>query len=183
MAAGKLYIYQIAKTARVKVKQLKKIHHKGHTSVVLSVIFLFVGMIFVVPAITEKAMASIHATASGTCGSKGEVIPCILVWNHQNMFNGVFVKQPDKEPTTKATWSTAPKTAGWWEDGYVDYKFGGGLVRLEFVNPPAPSTNTCHVDVIQGGPGAASGNCKITQGARSVVTYELFSREMNSTPK
>ena len=54
--------------------------YKGQTAV-LSAFFL-VGMIFLVPAITEKALAGVDATATGTCVLKGKPIHANLLWIH-----------------------------------------------------------------------------------------------------
>ncbi len=56
-------------------KVLKQMDYKGQTAV-LSAILILVGMIFLVPAITEKALAIVQGRAYGTCGPEGQTHPC-----------------------------------------------------------------------------------------------------------
>jgi hypothetical protein len=167
------------------VNKVNKIDHNAQTAVMLLAIFLCGGMMFVVPSITEKAMATndntIEARAEGQCGPTGDVKPCILTWGGQHMYHGYFQLSPSKGPTEVATWKSANNGRALDNEGYVYYEFGGnsaanrGIVQLDFYNP-GNGANTCHVNVIKGGPGGASGRCTISSGNTALAVYTLSSR-------
>jgi hypothetical protein len=60
------------------VNKVLKMDFKGQTAVLSA--FVLVGMVFLVPAITEKAQASIKAVVTGTCGPEGQTHPCELTF-------------------------------------------------------------------------------------------------------
>jgi len=157
---------------------------KGHTAV-LSAIFVLVGMMFLVPAITGKALGAIHATASGQCGPEGQTHPCefTLVSKHLDECSenkqvrcGVWSTYPS-ESGTVVTWSTqgffskgnifAAKSG--LEKGSVTYKVGdGGRERtavLSFENPVI-GYNKCSVSGI-------GGSCTAGKGMNAKFTYNL----------
>ncbi len=72
----------------------------------LSVIFVLVGMVFLVPAVSEKALAIIHATATGTCGIatnlgplNGIVQPCEFTLMNKELKEGVWRAYPTQSGT------------------------------------------------------------------------------------
>jgi hypothetical protein len=69
-----------------------KMHYKRQTAV-LSVMFVLVGMMFLVPAITGKAMAQLIARADGKCGTT----PCNLTITGYHLWNGKWVKIPTRD--------------------------------------------------------------------------------------
>jgi hypothetical protein len=125
-------------------------------STVLSVIFVLVGMMFLVPSITEKAMA-FEARADGKCGNG----PCILNFGSALLFQGKFVKEPTSG--TIVTWSAhrtilthfpIPILSG--IDGRVAYRVpnhGNELVQFIF-NSPFIGPNSCKIDIIPPVPGS-----------------------------
>jgi hypothetical protein len=140
--------------------------YKRQTTV-LSVVFVLVGMMFLVPAITEKALAAIDAFV---------VVDKILLCPHLvcftnikgHMFEGRFVKAPTGR--TGINWITAGRGLfGGTERGYVTADTAGqrGPVTLHFFNP-AKGTNTCSVEP------SDRGKCTIGQGAIVEARYVVF---------
>jgi len=80
---------------------------------VLSAIFVLVGIMFLVPAITEKALAIIHATATGTCGIatnlgvfNGIAHPCEFTYMNKQLKQGEWCSNPTSSGT-RVQWGTA----------------------------------------------------------------------------
>src|SRR5215467_990200 len=96
--------------------------YKGQTAV-LSAIFVFVGMMFLVPAITERALARIDATATGTCGPEGQTQPCEFKVVNQQLYSGQWAMWPKVEGTS-VTWQTSGNPAPGDEKGWVSVNFG-----------------------------------------------------------
>jgi hypothetical protein len=131
-------------------------HYKRQTTV-LSVIFVLVGMMFLVPVITEKAMAQLVARADGMCGiNLANPFPCHLTLG--NYAINYLVSKWQKLPTIKGTvvsWSVMRHPPPFLAPiiGYVHY-FGptGGphdkrfTVDLTF-NSPVFGANSCNVDL------------------------------------
>ena len=138
---------------------------KGQTTV-LSAIFVLVGMMFLVPVITGKALATVHATASGVCGAF-EKHPCNLIWTGQDLYKGKWVSEPTKEGTV-VTWSTEGNPQPGDEKGVVTYKIGRDRVNLLFDNPLI-GTNKCSVT-------AGFGTCTAGSGYNAAFTYKLEGR-------
>ncbi len=151
-------------------------HFKGQTAV-LSAIFVVVGMMFLVPVITEKALAAIHATAEGVCGLTRGIAtsttgPChfTLVGSHLDF--GQWTSQPTQSGTV-VTWSTNGGNPIGDEKGSVTYKVTGPLTEetavLSFDNPVFGS-NKCSISGMAGsctGPG---------KGYNADFTYNLRGR-------
>ena len=116
--------------------------YKGQTAVLLS-IFVLVGMMFLVPAVTERALARIEATATGTCGPEGQTHPCEFTLLGKNLNKGKFVEQPS-ESGTSVKWVTAGNPAPGDEEGSVLYKVEGARAQLWFKNPSVGS-NECKI--------------------------------------
>jgi hypothetical protein len=122
--------------------------YKGQTTV-LSVIFVLVGTMFVVPAITnEKALADSEGWATGTCGLPGFTTHCELIlvrsdltegkWVNKPTPSGEFVKWNANSPTK---YPILPHN----EKGIVVYKVGvqaGGELGLYFEYHSAGSGST-----------------------------------------
>ena len=148
---------------------------KGQTAV-LSAIFVLVGMMFLVPAITEKALAIIKASATGTCGPEGQTHPCEFALYNQVLRSGKW----DHLPThcgTSVSWVTTGNPLDGNEEGSVFYWVGAIKSKLqaalEFYNPESGS-NKCDV-VIVSGQGQLSGTCHAGPGIAATFTYTLRS--------
>ena len=155
---------------------------------VLSAILVLVGMVFLVSAITGKALAIIHATATGTCGIatnlgplNGVVQPCEFTYMNKELKQGTWCSYPTQSGT-RVGWDTAGSSCSGGiipqnEEGWVLYKFGGGEAKLHF-NSPAVGSNNCNVEIVSGqGPDGhgLSGTCYAGIGHSAVFTYTLHS--------
>jgi hypothetical protein len=162
-------------------KVLKQIDYKGQTTV-LSAIIVLAGMMFLVPAITEKALGVIHATASGQCGPEGQTHPCKFTLVSSHLDKGIWNSLPHcgeykygtpcGEPTASGTlvkWSTTGSGFAGDEKGSVTYHVGEGQQKqravLSFENPLSGS-NTCSVSGI-------GGSCTAGKGIFADFTYNL----------
>jgi hypothetical protein len=134
---------------------------------VLSVMFIVVGMMFVVPAMIERAQAIISATAhtNRCCFS--------IVRSHLNF--GLWTVRPKLVSPTEIFWSTRGKTFPFpgTERGYVVTDVGPGhivQVTFHFNSPSLPTLgnpNTCSID-------PPVGICHIPRlGTVVTATYEL----------
>ena len=148
--------------------------YRGQTAV-LSAILVLVGM-FLVPAITEKALAVIHATAKGVCGPDGQTRPCLFSLAERHLVVGDWISQPTKYGTF-VTWST--KGAGLVPDekgsvGYFLYPEGIhtriAIVVLSFENPTFGS-NKCGITYKEGE--NTGGDCTAGKGMQAEFTYNL----------
>jgi hypothetical protein len=148
---------------------------------VLSVILVLVGMMILVPAITEKALAIIHATATGTCiNLEGHTVKCEFTFMDKKLISGIWCAYPTKSGE-RVGWDTAgsscsganftPKD----EEGWVLYKVGMGEAKLHF-NSPAVGSNKCNVEIVSGqGEHGLSGACHAAVGHSAAFTYTLHS--------
>ena len=153
---------------------------RGQTAL-LSIIFVLVGMVVLVPAITETALGFIHATADGTCGPEGQTHPCEFTFVSKQL-DTTYAARPQgnplgkwiSEPTqsgTRVTWSTAgaggnnliPLPGD--EKGSVTYKVGDETAVLYFDNPVF-GTNTCSVS-------GMTYTCTAGKGQIAEFTYHL----------
>jgi hypothetical protein len=134
-------------------------------------IFVLVGMMFLVPAITEKALAAIYATAKGVCGPEGQTHPCEFTLVSKTLDEGIWNSKPT-ESGTLVKWSTTGsvgmKIVGN-EKGSVTYNVGVGQQKetavLSFENPLSGS-NKCDVTGI-------GGSCTAGKGLIADFTYNL----------
>jgi hypothetical protein len=169
---------------------------KGQTAVLSA--FVLVGMMFLVPTITEKALAVINASASGRCGPEGQTLPCVFT------LEGKDLKGPDaskvkwgQEPScspgpscTKVKWGTEGECGrGCDEEGSVLVKVGGGETSLYFNSPSRASLDqksSCEVRILDTGPGKLSGTCTAVDDFLGVswIDYNLHSTSaiVGSTP-
>jgi hypothetical protein len=116
---------------------------------VLSFMFVLVGMMFLVPATTGKAMALLVARADGKCGTT----PCDfrLVRYGLAIAGGKWLDTPTRHGTVVA-WSAhrtilfpTPIASG--IEGKVLYDVGNVDVLLSF-NSPLIGPNSCKIDII-----------------------------------
>jgi hypothetical protein len=140
-----------------------KMHYKRQTAV-LSVMFVLVGMMFLVPAMTEKALASIAATA--------DTVTCCFSHLKYHMDSGRFIIPPIVFPTRpdELTWLTIGSSSpfgGGDEKGFVaaDVTPLHIHVIFHFFNP-ARGTNTCSVD-----PPPPVVTCTISQGVHAGARF------------
>jgi hypothetical protein len=176
-------------------KVLKRIDFKAQRAV-LSAILVIVGMIFLAPTITEKALAIVVGSATGTCGPEGRTQPCEFIivnkelkgadapnvrWEHGPSCTG-----SGTTPCTRVQWETRgtpaacseflSAKAGCDEEGSVQVKVGGGEASLYFINPGRLGIpNDCDVKILDAGPGKLAGSCEKTIGLASDMTYDLHS--------
>ncbi|MGC2575218.1 MAG: hypothetical protein WA364_27245 [Candidatus Nitrosopolaris sp.] len=72
------------------MNKVLKMDYKGQTTA-LSAVFFLVGMVFLVPAITEKALGVIYARASGVCGPEGHTHPCEFTFVSKELKQGKWI--------------------------------------------------------------------------------------------
>jgi hypothetical protein len=141
---------------------------KGQTTA-LSAIVVFVGMVFLVPAITEKALAAITGVATGTCGPEGQTHRCQFSFVDKSLDLGKWIGTPT-ESGTKVSWSTTGNGVFGLpgdEKGSVTYKVGEETAVLSFDNPMI-GFNKCSISGI-------GGSCTAGSGYNAVFTYNLRS--------
>ena len=116
--------------------------------------FVLVGMMFLVPAITGKAMANLVARADGKCGTT----PCYLSFSNALVFAGKLSIPPTSG--TVVNWSLHrtilthfpfPIASG--IDGIVAYRVGNVIAHLYF-NSPLIGPNSCKVEFTPSVPGS-----------------------------
>jgi hypothetical protein len=155
--------------------------------------FVLVGMMFLVPTITEKALASIKAVVTGTCGPEGETHPCQFTLVSSKLDNGRFVVDPTPSGTSVG-WKTSGNPLGGKELGTVTYKFGDYEAHFQFHNPAMNENaeiNDCGVKIMKGPkevqpwsfssdiypksvpPGEPSGTCHHTGDVDLSITYTV----------
>jgi hypothetical protein len=152
------------------VNKVLKMDFKGQTAV-LSAVFVLVGMVFLVPAITEKALAVIKASATGTCGPEGDTHPCEFAIYNQHLYSGQWAMWPRVEGTS-VTWQTSGNPAPGDEKGWVSVNVGANpkvatSVRLDFDNPNRIGGNNCDVAPRD------AGTCHAGSGYTATFTYTL----------
>ena len=143
---------------------------RGQTAL-LSIIFVLVGMMVLVPAITEKALATVHATASGHCGPEGQTHPCEFFFVSKFLRSkvGSWISEPSISGTL-VTWST---TGGFGdEEGSVTYDVGGQTAVLSFKNPLF-GFNACSIG------GNIGGSCIAGAGQNAKFTYNLNNQALD----
>jgi|SRR5215467_3822318 len=149
---------------------------KGQAAV-LSVIFVLVGMVFLIPAITGKAVATVRGSATATCGP--EKVECPLVWQADHLVSGWWVNKPSISGLD-VTWRTG-SNAALNEEGSVTYKIGqdnGERTAILNFDNPAVGFNKCSIGGSILSAGTASNDCKAGKGMDAQFTYTLH----NSNP-
>jgi hypothetical protein len=154
-----MMILNIHEDKCVNERRILKTHYKKQTTV-LSVMFVLVGMMFLIPAITEKAQASITAHARAA-------FPFLNVRGIMYPYSGFFTTYPGAVPGSggrEITWATSG--LGGNEIGQVVANVGPAhtQVHLHFINPFI-GPNHCFVQP------ANAGSCDITQGIHATARY------------
>jgi hypothetical protein len=151
-----------------------KMDYKRQTTV-LSIMFVFVGMMFLVPAMTEKAQASISAHA--------ETPICCFSGVKYHMYVGKMVIPPFVSPLrkTELTWFTMGNAnrifGGGDERGFVAADVGPAHVPIQFnFFNPAKGSNTCSVDP------PWLGKCDISGGTHAGVRFDVIYIFLGSPP-
>jgi hypothetical protein len=144
--------------------------YKRQTTV-LSVIFVLVGMIFIVPATTGKAEAVIHASVL-LHGQAAKLLWTLLAFGINS--SAEFTKKPTKKGD-QISWNTQGLGLfGATENGFVKYATGpryeGGDVVFRF-HSPSFGENTCTITVLNP---TLHGDCRITQGNTASAFYNVF---------
>ena len=124
-------------------KVLKNIDYNRQTAVLSA--FVLVGMVFLVPAITEKALGAIRATASGECGPEGQTHPCeFKLKDYTLVRTGAIWRQTPTEGV-HPQWETSGESMGETDEkGNVVYNVEGlGTVEMYFFNPAFFGKNDC----------------------------------------
>ena len=150
-----------------------KMDFKGQTAVLSA--FVLVGMMFLVPAVIERALARIEATATGTCGPEGQTHPCEFTLLGKNLYKGVWVQEPS-ESGTSVKWVTGGNIGD--EEGLVLYKVEGGRAELWFKNPLVGVGSISHLVgsnecKIYSSTVESSSSCTAGQGMDAKFTYNL----------
>jgi len=157
------------------VKVLDKMEYKGQTTAVAA-IFVLVGMMFLVPVITEKALAMITSTAMITkpkCSGELKLVS-------YHLEKGIWKVRPSSAGCP-VMWKTNPNGPAGWEIGDVTYKVmitkstASPLVKFSFSSPPNGNPNTCHV-TFPAGFGPVVGDCTIKQGMYPDANYQVWSK-------
>jgi hypothetical protein len=115
-------------------------------------------MVFLVSAITERALAIIHATATGTCAIGDYYKNCEFTLMDKKLMSGIWCSYPTQSGTrvgrdtagSSCSGALTPKD----EEGWVLYKVGAsggewGEAKLQF-NSPAVGSNKCNVEIVSG---------------------------------
>jgi hypothetical protein len=143
--------------------------YRGQTAV-LSAILVLVGMMFLVPVITGKALTVIHATAKGVCGPATQIHSCQFTLVGSHLDTGTWISQPTQSGTL-VTWSTTGGGMGD-EKGSVTYNVGVGqqketaVLTFEISYTHNIGSNKCGVIGIGGG-------CDAGKGMNAEFTYDL----------
>lgn len=134
---------------------------------------LVVGMMFLVPTITGKALAAINAVARGTCGT----VPCSFTLTGKSLEHGAWVSLPTPSGTL-VQWSTKGHPVPSDEAGSVTYDVKGlGQVIMKFKNPIFGS-NSCSIVTHPDTPGQT---CKAGSGQSADFTYTLKGQSSSPT--
>jgi hypothetical protein len=151
---------------------------KGQTAVLLS-IFVLVGMMILVPAITEKALAGVNAVATiSGCEKYTQPFPCKFTVVGSHLDSGKWVVPPTASGDT-VKWQTTGNPKPGTEKGLVYLEGAGGAhgkVQLYFYNPVLGS-NSCRITHLTGGFNFG-GTCDAGSGQNADFTYtfRVFSR-------
>jgi hypothetical protein len=155
----------------------------------LSLVFVRVGLVFLVPVITGKALGltSGHAQAYMIWGGPAE--PLIPVLVEKRLDEGKWVTEPHCKPTptyagtlNDCFWTTSGTgVLGGPEAGHVIYTYSGqphaapvAKVVFRWYNPRS-GTNTCGAVLLEKRGNVDVGtNCHITQGNSATATYVVI---------
>ncbi len=136
------------------MNKVLKMDFKGQLAVLSA--FVLVGIMFIAPAITEKALAVIYATAKGVCGVNSA---CEFTLVSKTLVKGKWTSEPTQSGTV-VTWETAGSPAPGDEKGSVTYKVtypgeeregGQGETAVLYFKNPLIGGNECSISGIGGG--------------------------------
>jgi hypothetical protein len=164
-----------------------KMHYQRQTAV-LSVMFMVVGMMFVVPAMIERAQATIDATARLSC-CPSEPLPSAFTNVRGHLYtapNTKFDPPPIIRSPKEITWQTFNLIYGS-ERGYVvativgfDPRYFSGDATFHF-NNPARGANTCDTELSSTLSPYLVASCHITGGVHAVATYTVAARPLGGS--
>ena len=128
----------------------------------LSVLFVLVWMIFLVPVLTEKALGITEASAVSGVGN--------FYFFSSHLDDGKFTYGPEKGPSSIVSWTTTGTGIfGGDEKGYVKYELPGyGIATFYFSNPFSGS-NSCGIEA----PLVLAAKCSITPGVHAYAHYDI----------
>jgi hypothetical protein len=136
----------------------------------LSLVFVLVGMMSLVPIITGQALASVNAVA--TIEQKGcEPFRCTFTVYGSHLDSGKWVVPPTASGNT-VRWKTTGNPPPGNEDGVVNIEAHGGahgIKHLVFHNPVL-GVNSCKVLALTGGSNFV-GSCDAGSGQNADFTY------------
>jgi hypothetical protein len=142
--------------------------------------FVLAGMMFIVPAMTEKALATIDATARLYASESA----FINVRGH--LYAGIFDPPPILRSSKEIVWGTFNVIYGN-ERGYVDATIVGfqphyfsGVATFHF-NNPARGPNTCDTALSPTLSPYLVTSCHITRGVHADATYTVAARPLGGS--
>jgi len=153
------------------VNKVPKTDYKGQTARLLP-IFVLVGMVFIVPAITEKALAGVNAVATCTVkgGFRGQ---CDMTVVGSSLSSGKWVERPTVSGDT-VRWKTTGNPPGGNEKGVVNVEAGGGLKTLLTFDNPWFGRNSCKIlPTTISMHSTFGGSCEAGYGNNADFTYTL----------
>jgi hypothetical protein len=143
------------------------IKHKPQTTVLTVALVVLVAMMFLVPAITDKAMGLTNHQVADYGTYKGS---CCT--NH--LYSGVFSVDPDVKGSF-IEWKTKPFSFLYGdESGYITatIKFDGKTAVADFGwSNPSSGDNSCNVDIHPPLKGILRPSCYITSGNTAEAVY------------
>jgi hypothetical protein len=151
-----------------------------------SLVFVLVGMMFLVPAITGEALGLTIASLEAYDKSNHNPHRFVPSFVEERLDEGQWSAHPQctaygVTPDYKCTWTTTGGGFSGPEAGHVIYDyyhpnkvFGGKVAKVVFrwYNPRS-GTNTCGAVVLEK-VGNVEASCRITQGNNARATYEVF---------
>jgi hypothetical protein len=147
---------------------------------ILTVIFALVGMMVIVPAIAEKALATIDATARLSASQS------VFTNVRGHLYAGMFDPPPIIRSPKEITWATFNPIYGN-ERGYVvattvgfEPHYFSGVTTFHF-NNPARGDNTCDTELSSTLSPYLVASCHITAGVRAVATYTVAARPLGGS--
>ena len=151
-------------------KALKLIDYKLQT--VVSSGIILVGVMFLVPTITEKALAVTTGVLTGTCGPTGATHPCEFTFVVKYLRLGHWTLEPPQK-CTDCRWQTKSGLSGN-EMGSIIYKVDDGKAgesESYFYNPLIGS-NECHEKDLSDHPHFI-GSCHADSGHVAIFRYHV----------
>lgn len=137
----------------------------------LSLVFVLVGMICLVPVITGEALGHTKATVTASA-TVYNIHPGLV---EKRLDEGKWLDEPHCFDTNECSWTTEGSPVGGPEAGHVIYNYYNpahvAKVVFRWYNPRS-GTNTCGAVVLeQHQPGHVGAGCDITQGGFATAKY------------